>query len=59
MIFGLIKDGGVWRSKCAFELCTLYKDPKLMAEVQKLVEKGKWEHQNKDGRMKLMGMQLG
>jgi hypothetical protein len=34
MIFGLIKDGGIWRSKCAVELCTLYKDPKLMAEEE-------------------------
>jgi hypothetical protein len=34
MIFGLIKDGGVWRNICAFELCTLYKDPQLMAEEE-------------------------
>jgi len=34
MIFGVIKGGGVWRSTCAFELCPLYKDPKLMAEEE-------------------------
>jgi len=34
MIFGLIKYDGVWRSKCAIELCTLYKDPKLTAEEE-------------------------
>jgi hypothetical protein len=31
---GLIQDSGIWRSRCSFELCTLYKEPKLTQAAQ-------------------------